>query len=133
ERPATPFVADFIGQTNLLACTVEGVEAERVVLRRGDTRLLAAPDGRSLAAGASVQVSLRPERIALGLDQPALDNALAGAVSRRVYLGALTHFHVQAGADVALVVATSDRRLADRVERDSRVWVGWNAGDERLV
>jgi spermidine/putrescine transport system ATP-binding protein len=132
ERPATPFVADFIGQTNLLDCVVERVEGDRLVLRRGPLVLLAAAD-RVAAAGAAVKISLRPERVALALDRPALDNAFPVTVSRRVYLGALTHFHVEAEPGLALVLATSDQRLAERVRRDSRVWIGWNAGDERLV
>jgi spermidine/putrescine transport system ATP-binding protein len=131
ERPATPFVADFIGQTNLLDGVVEGVQGHRLVVRCGTTTVLAAADGQ--APGTAVKISLRPERVTLALDRPRLDNAFPATVSRRVYLGALSHFHVAAGPDVALVLATSDQRLAARVERDSRVWIGWNAGDEQLV
>jgi hypothetical protein len=36
-------------------------------------------------------------------------------------------------AGLSLVLATSDQRTARRLGRDSRVWVGWNAGDERVV
>jgi spermidine/putrescine transport system ATP-binding protein len=133
ERPATPFVADFIGQTNLLDCTVERREGNRLVLRCGSTPLLAAAAGSATAAGATIQLSLRPERVALAPDRPPLDNAFPATVTRRVYLGALTHFHVAIGPDLALVLATSDQRLAERVERDARVWIGWNAGDERLL
>jgi spermidine/putrescine transport system ATP-binding protein len=132
EQPATPFVADFIGQTNLLGCTVERVEGDRLVLRRGGAVLLAGAN-RIAAPGATVQLSLRPERVALALDRPALDNAFPATVVRRIYLGALTSFHVEAGPDLSLVLATSDQRLAEKVERDRRVWIGWNVGDERLV
>jgi spermidine/putrescine transport system ATP-binding protein len=133
ERPASPFVADFIGQTNLLGCTVERVDAGRLVLRRGGARLLAVSPDRLAAPGAAVQVSLRPERVVIALDRPGLDNAFPATVTRRVYLGALTNFHVDAGPDLSLVLTTSDQRLAETLERDSRVWVGWNAGEERLV
>jgi spermidine/putrescine transport system ATP-binding protein len=133
ERPATSFVAEFIGQTNLLGCTVEGVEAGRLVLGRGRARLLAAAGPGAAVPGRAVQLSLRPERVVITLDRPALDNVFPATVTRRVYLGALTNFHVAAGPDLALVLTTSDQRLAEKLERDSRVWVGWNAGDERLV
>jgi spermidine/putrescine transport system ATP-binding protein len=133
ERPATPFVAEFMGQTNLLGCTVEGVEAGRLVLGRGQARLLAAAGPGAVVPGRAVQLSLRPERVVIATARPALDNAFPATVTRRVYLGALTNFHVDAGSDLALVLTTSDQRLAETLERDSRVWVGWNAGDERLV
>jgi spermidine/putrescine transport system ATP-binding protein len=133
ERPATPFVADFIGQTNLLSGTVEGVEGGRLLVRRGAVRLLAAGSDPAPVAGTPVQLSLRPERISLGLTRPATDNVFSARVTRRVYLGALTNFHVAAGPDLSLVLTTSDQRLAAQVDRDREVWVGWNAGDERLV
>ncbi len=133
ERPATPFVADFIGQTNLLSCTVEGLQGGCLLVRRGAVRLLAAGGEPSPVAGTAVQLSLRPERIGLALTRPAMDNAFLARVTRRVYLGALTNFHVSAGPDLSLVLTTSDQRLSENVDRDSEVWVGWNAGDERLV
>ncbi len=133
DRPATPFVADFIGQTNLLACTVEGTEGDRLRLRCGSLSLLAARPDPAPTSGSRVQLSLRPERIALHAERPALDNVFRAAVTRRVYLGVLTNFHVTVGGDVALVLTTSDQTLAARVEPASQPWIGWSAGEERLL
>ncbi|HEV8675484.1 MAG TPA: ABC transporter ATP-binding protein [Methylomirabilota bacterium] len=133
ERPATPFVADFIGQTNLLACTVEAIEGPRLRLRCGGLPLLAALPALAPAPGTRVQLSLRPERIALHAERPALDNAFRATVSRRVYLGVLTNFHVTVAAELALVLTTSDQSLAARIEPSSQPWIGWNAGEERLL
>tara|TARA_B100001250_G_scaffold99374_1_gene83590 strand:+ start:50693 stop:51754 length:1062 start_codon:yes stop_codon:yes gene_type:complete len=56
ERPANRFVADFIGQTNLLEGTVS--DAETVILENGIS--VRAKNG--FTAGTHVAVSLRPER-----------------------------------------------------------------------
>ena len=60
ERPTSRFVADFIGQTNLLEGTVE--DAATVCLANG-ARVAASSDH---GVGAKVALSLRPERAQLG-------------------------------------------------------------------
>jgi spermidine/putrescine transport system ATP-binding protein len=131
DRPATPFVADFIGQTNLFRCRVEAVRDRRLELKLGDLRLLARAVEPAPPPGTEIHISVRPEHIGIGTEPLALDNSFAASVTRRVYLGALTSFHVSLGQDLTLVLATSDQRLARGLERGTRVHVGWNAGDER--
>ncbi len=85
ERPANRFVADFIGQTNLLEATVE--DEDTVILTNG--KKLRAPSPH--APGTSVAVSLRPEAIHIG--EPAstpteyTDTSLEGEVASVTYLG----------------------------------------------
>lgn len=82
ERPANRFVADFIGQTNLLDGTVES--ADTVCLHNG-TRL---PVRTDRAAGASVGLSLRPERVDLHAGPaPTGITALDGTLDTVTYLG----------------------------------------------
>jgi spermidine/putrescine transport system ATP-binding protein len=133
ERPASPFVADFIGQTNLLACEVESVHDGRLHLRCGALRLIAAAPEADPRVGSQVQISLRPERISIETDTLAMDNSFPASVTRRVYLGAITSFHVTLDQALSLVLTTSDQRLARRLDKHSQVRVGWNAGDERVV
>ncbi len=85
ERPANRFVADFIGQTNLL----EGTVADRstVVLANG-VRVAAVSE---LEAGTKVALSLRPERAHMqtrGATPPSeSSSAVDGVVSTVTYLG----------------------------------------------
>src|SRR4051794_31914179 len=64
EHPASPFVAGFIGTSNLLALRVDTARAGLVAMNLGeDERLLA----RSQATpGETVQITVRPEKIKLG-------------------------------------------------------------------
>jgi ABC-type Fe3+/spermidine/putrescine transport system ATPase subunit len=81
EEPATPFVAEFIGETNLwagdhedgLVATDAGLE---IAAGRGET----AAEGR-------VHVSVRPERIDIAADAVEADNAFQGTVADRIYEG----------------------------------------------
>jgi len=85
ERPANRFVADFIGQTNLLEGTVAD---SRVVVRANGARVVAASD---LSAGTKVALSLRPERAHVqerGATPPSeASSAVDGVVSTVTYLG----------------------------------------------
>lgn len=112
ERPRTRFVADFIGTTNLLGGTVEAVTMPmaRLRLASGESCLI---DGRGLAPGASVEVSIRPESIVLA---PAGDQVPDGAVRARVeqvaYLGSNVQYHVRTagGQSITAVAPKSGER-----------------------
>ena len=83
ERPTNRFVADFIGQTNLLEGTVE--DSTTVCLANG-ARVVAASDH---AAGTAVAVSVRPERARISARGGAGDGttSIDGVVDRMTYLG----------------------------------------------
>jgi spermidine/putrescine transport system ATP-binding protein len=95
NRPVNRFVADFIGETNLLRGRVE---AGTVVLTSGDR--IEAPPG--LAAGAEVTLAVRPEQVRIELQPDA--GTLPATVTDTVYFGTDTHCHV-ALADGTEVVA----------------------------
>jgi spermidine/putrescine transport system ATP-binding protein len=82
EQPATVFVADFLGVSNLMDAAAEGGGIVRV----GDFRLRAGCG--DLAARGPVKVVARPERLALLPHGAREDNCVPGMVERTVYVGA---------------------------------------------
>jgi iron(III) transport system ATP-binding protein len=109
--PATVFVAEFMGTTNLLTGTVRRHEGESAIVAVGGHEF-AVSDRRSL--GAAVQLSLRPEAMRL-IDTrdtvPAGWHRLQGQLGRIELLGALTRFEAIVGADLRLHVAVLDAPL----------------------
>jgi spermidine/putrescine transport system ATP-binding protein len=89
EKPATRFVANFIGETNFLEGTVVG---KKVKLDAGATIAAAAPEGK-LPSG-KVTVVLRPEHCKLVALAKAM---LIGKVENIVYFGTDTHIHLSLG------------------------------------
>ena len=83
ERPATRFVADFIGRSNILPGTA--ASGDEVVLANGD-RLRLPTDQ---AVGSPVGVAVRPERIAIDRpgEAPPDRHVLRGTVVRETYVG----------------------------------------------
>ena len=110
ERPATRFVAQFIGRTNL----VDGVVTEPGVVTHEGLRLrVATADAKP---GASVAVSIRPHAITLIPDGArggrADDNVLSGVVKRASYLGAGVDYEVDVAGVVLRVAASAATRSA---------------------
>jgi ABC-type Fe3+/spermidine/putrescine transport system ATPase subunit len=103
ERPATPFVASFVGTTNLLNGAIaarEGDTAEVVVA--GTTLRLTGVPGN---AGDQVVLSLRPEAVRLLADGeagPAGWIKLTGTLGEVEYLGPVTRFGVTLADGTAL-------------------------------
>jgi putative spermidine/putrescine transport system ATP-binding protein len=88
ERPATPFVAGFVGASNL----IEGDLAARIIGDRG-------------------RFMIRPEKIRIvGLDEPVGSGSCTavGTIRDLVYLGAQTEYLVAVSADRTLRVVTQN-------------------------
>jgi len=96
ERPATAFVAGFLGASNLLAGTVEGSDAIRL---EDGTLVRASTNGRS----GEVAAGVRPEKITIGAGGGA--NELPGTISETAYIGVATQVVVRTAAGMVHVFA----------------------------
>jgi putative spermidine/putrescine transport system ATP-binding protein len=100
ERPANRFVAEFLGEANVEAGTVEAAAGPGLVRVRvgGELALLAAGAG-AWPAGAAVAVAVRPERIRLrtsaGPAEATPANAVPGRVEECIFRGALRRYRVR--------------------------------------
>lgn len=98
EQPKTPFVADFIGDTNLFHGKIEGFTPSTLWINTDNgLQMKAQPPeaGPSLTSG-SVMVSVRPEKIQVSFSQPAdMTNCFEGRLLNVMYLG--THVYYTVG------------------------------------
>jgi putative spermidine/putrescine transport system ATP-binding protein len=101
SRPATPFVAEFVGLTNRLAGTVSGGS---VSVRGRDLPLV----DTSTPAG-PVTALVRPEAVTLASDSSGESGPLVGTVIASTFLGATSRVTVDLGDTTILAqLATSD-------------------------
>ena len=87
EWPRSPFVAEFIGETNLLACKVDAQAGEAVHLITDSGLALLAHAGAGRIAGDKVRVSIRPEAIRINDHAAATANRLTARIIDAVYFG----------------------------------------------
>jgi len=94
NRPAGRFVADFIGETNLLRGTIVSTDGAIVVDTPAGRLTSACPlDGAE--AGGAVWCSIRPERLHVVARGGGEGNVLGGKVVRAVYLGSHEQYFVR--------------------------------------
>jgi putrescine transport system ATP-binding protein len=126
ERPNSRWVADFVGDVNLIEGKVSGdgraLETASGMLRIGP----ASPAGA--APGKTVWLALRPEKIRIGLDRPnGNDNAIAGAVVDVGYRGDVSVYKVRLGDGAAMKVAMANTGWPDekQIAVHSKVSLWW--------
>ena len=123
ERPAGPFVAGFIGISNLLPGVVEN---DGVRLAGGQLCRATVPGDCSV--GSEVQLSVRPEKIWLDELEPGMVS-LEGSIVERVYVGTTTQVIVELAPGVRLVALeqnTARVEVHDRWDIGDRVKLGWH-------
>ena len=87
ERPATAYVADFLGVSNLMPAQVVGDDAQgRLRVRIGDLEVLAA--AASGAVPGVARIAIRPERVVIEPAGATGENRVPAIVERTVYVGA---------------------------------------------
>lgn len=93
ERPATKFVAEFVGSTNLIDCTVVEERSERAGVRfaNGFACELAHHGSRPFDREEQALAVLRPHHLELGAPE---SSAFAGTVSESLYLGTHTRHDI---------------------------------------
>ena len=92
ERPANPFVAEFLGTANFLEGTVVEVGSGRCHIKLDDGTTIEAKGVAEFATGEKVVATVRPQKIQLALDgedRPAEVNTFPGALKEVIYEGAL--------------------------------------------
>ncbi len=124
DRPTTRFVADFIGTTKLLSGAVEGPGVVR--LRTGE---IAPCDVDGLAAGTGVELSVRPEAVAI---LPAdAEGAIRARVDQAAYLG--NHVSYQVVTLGGLTVTVLAQRSGIRLPVGSQIAITWPPTDALVL
>ena len=134
QAPATAYVADFIGEANLIEGRLRDTNGRNstVETRFGTVHGRLAP-GFEPSNGDAVLVSIRPEHIRLGsLDQEtiqATEFARGGLLVETAYLGSVTRLSIRLGDTVVRVDVTG----VHACKPGDRVSVGWRAENARVL
>ncbi len=121
ERPATSFVADFIGTSNMLS--IAGAERRNghAVLELGDGMRIIAPEE------AGERITVRPEKIRIGVELDGECSRLSGTVVESVYLGSLSQTVIEVTTGERLVVHQLNDDERPPPEPGERVVLSWHA------
>ncbi len=132
EAPASRYVAEFVGDINILEARVTAVEGEIV---RAQSALVGPveldEEVLQLAPGSDVAIGLRPEKIRLSHDEPPQTvNKVRGEIWDIGYLGDMTMVQIMVGGDDGQLLKVSLTNRSRRIERpfawEDEVWLSWD-------
>ncbi|MEZ0265973.1 MAG: ABC transporter ATP-binding protein [Phycisphaerae bacterium] len=139
ERPATAFVADFMGAGNFLSARVVQRDGAIVMVASPagyETVLLAGEDVRT--PGAAVRFVVRPERLRLVPAEPPASAARACmevTIEERLYQGVATTWTVRntAGERLTVYDPNDDAQAGEEFVVMGKAWVCWDPRDAVVV
>jgi spermidine/putrescine transport system ATP-binding protein len=132
ERPATRFVAGFIGTSNIIEAPVVGRVGDllQVESAPGDRLLVVPPPGVSIRGGERVAFTVRPEKLRIAGEHEGVPDrycTVVGTVDDVVYQGVSTQLVVRTDAGATLVAfRQNNERVSDAGGPGNRVRLVWD-------
>ncbi len=131
DDPRTRFVADFVGQINLLDAEVTGADGDFLIAETLGSQVRV-PKGEGECSG-KVSIAVRPEHLQL-VDTSSSDNALnviSGKLSGRTFAGNLTRLFVDVGAESPIVVEARPQDAPSEI--GVSINIGWKVENSRVL
>jgi len=129
EEPNSTYVADFIGDVNIIRGTSTRADADHVHIKfANDHAPLWAASSKDIPEGSEVALAIRPEKVAITTEKPGdRNNAIQGKVLDIAYLGNISTYHVELPGGAVIKAQTANTR---RIQRRSftwedSVWLSW--------
>jgi spermidine/putrescine ABC transporter ATP-binding subunit len=126
-QPSTQFVAEFIGDTNLMTGTLRGTDGEDVVMDWFGYTLKGRSNGPLPSDATDVTASIRLEKLSFSNSRPAGPNAIQGKVIDKTFHGS------RMSVDV-LIEETQGAKLRAFVDTETGislgsdpVWLNWDS------
>ena len=131
DRPATRFTAEFIGQTNMLECTVVRADEGALTLEYAGERFPARPADFDVKAGDRVCLALRTEKLRFSPERNGAC-ALEGTLMERRYAGGSMRASIRlcGGHVLSALCGSADHARGDVGER---VYLSWNPDEAPVV
>jgi len=134
NHPVDRFVATFLGETNLLACEVQGADGDLVHVRMTAGMLCSARRGKaSLGGDRAATMSLRPEAVKLLAAGETADNMVEAEVLDRVFLGQQVRYTLSALGQTVVAVGVPTDAVGGNPGQGSRVRIGWSRDAGQLL
>ncbi|WP_320130306.1 ABC transporter ATP-binding protein [uncultured Sphaerochaeta sp.] len=147
EAPATRFVAQFIGESNMFPCTILSCEpSEKEYLLRCDVPdlggIVSVTDYDPQPIGAKFDFTVRPEKVRITAEAPRISNkelnTYCGMVDEPVYSGFQSKFYVRLENEQHSIIKVFKQHTAflddgPEISWKDKVFVSWTAADGYLV
>nr|WP_044038202.1 ABC transporter ATP-binding protein [Octadecabacter arcticus] len=127
EAPTTTYVADFIGDVNLIAGKSSLTDGGMDVHWDDNQPAIHVTTNSPLSARTACHFAIRPEKVSISAEKPDAVNVMKGKIIDIAYLGNISTYHVEIAAGVIFKAqATNTRRLSRRTYTwEDEVYLSW--------
>ncbi len=129
EVPQSRYVAQFIGDVNILEAKVVAVSGTTIELEHvsGGPRFKA-NSTNGFQVGDQAWLAVRPEKFRISLEKPAgTHNVISGKVDDVGYLGSISHYHVKTdwGQRITALRTNASNSVERPINWEDSVWLEW--------
>ena len=132
RRPANRFVADFVGETNILEGRITRDGSPPTIAIAGGVQVTA-PSNRTWRAGDRAYLVVRPECIRIGAHAATGTNLLDGVVERVIYVGDVSRVLVTLRSGQTVTAKVQNSGDAGTIEVGESVGIAWDSQATWLV
>ena len=127
EAPTTTYVADFIGDVNLILGKSSITDSGMDVHWDDNQPAIHVTTDNPLAARTSCHFAIRPEKVSISAEKPKAVNVMKGKIIDIAYLGNVSTYHVEIAPGVIFKAqATNNRRLSRRTYTwEDEIYLSW--------
>ena len=128
EHPNSRYVADFIGEVNLIQGMASKAEDGVKIAWSERADPILAQTSKDIDNGAAVTFAIRPEKVALSAKRPTgATNSVEGTVHDIAYLGNISTYHVQlpTGQIIKSQISNASPEASRRHTWEEKVWLSW--------
>jgi len=137
EHPKTRFVADFIGNMNMLSGKIIHAEKDNTLIQLEDAGTVRFKGTGLFESAKEVLFCIRPERMKLSLTEPKdYENSLGATIRSKAYLGDVTRFSLglHNGKTINIITQNYLLRLSNEFfEEGEEVFVNWSQTSGELI
>ncbi len=140
DYPSTAFVANFLGQSNLVKASITGTDGDSSVAETHDGNKFKVPTRRVAATSGELAVGVRPEKVWISelhdLDpEPSRCNRVRAHVVTSAFLGVSLEYHVKtpAGDELIVTVQNNAREEAEWLADGTEVELSWEPAHTFVV
>ncbi|OLD90839.1 hypothetical protein AUG86_02330 [Euryarchaeota archaeon 13_1_20CM_4_64_14] len=131
ERPATKFVAGFIGEANIIRANVAELRTGNALMKHDRLEIVAPAEG--LSVGEELFLSVRPEKVRVGSAADGCANRFEGTIVDEVYVGLSSKVTIQLDLGGRLISRVSIADIGQSIPIGSHVAVGWDPGNAIII
>ena len=131
-KPSSTFVADFIGESNIIAGKVVNQDGNNLIITSEKGLEIPVPAIKGIEVGSKIELVIRPEHIFFSDNGNTSQNQLSGTIEEKIYLGETVKYIVKTTGNQLLTVKKQSTPDILAINKGQSLGLWWNPEDIKI-